>query len=152
MKTMKTSTLVATTVCVALSMAVAGAAQDRLPYLQREGAAAAPAPTLSGCVARGTEAGTYTLSTAKKDATTPPDADQPLTVALTGTDVDLAPHVGHTVTVTGSYAAAMEPTGATGTAGTEKPAPATGDAAKKLRAFTVKSLKMIAPSCADAAK
>jgi hypothetical protein len=147
MKTVKISMVVATTVWVALSGAVV--AQERIPELQRDGAAGGKAVTLSGCVARGGSSGTYTLASNVKIEAAPTDADQPRTVALAGTDVDLAPHLGHIVSLTGSYLAATEPTGPTGTAGTEKPAPA-ADASKPLRTFTVKSLKMVAASCSEA--
>jgi hypothetical protein len=95
-------------------------------------------------VARGGSSGTYTLASNVKVEAAPTDADQPRTVALAGTDVDLAPHLGHIVSLTGSYLAATEPT-----AGTEKPAPA-ADASKPLRTFTVKSLQMVAASCSEA--
>jgi hypothetical protein len=142
MKTVQISMVVATTVCVALSGAVV--AQERIPELQRDGAAGGKAVTLSGCVARGGSSGTYTLASNVKVEAAPTDADQPRTVALAGTDVDLAPHLGHIVSLTGSYLAATEPT-----AGTEKPAPA-ADASKPLRTFTVKSLQMVAASCSEA--
>ena len=148
MKTMKISLVAATAVCLALS-GVVSVAQEKIPELQRDGAAGANTPTLSGCVARGASTGTYTLTSHVKNAAAPTAADQPRTVALTGTDVDLGPHVGHIVSLTGSYLAATEPTGPTGTAGTEKPAPA-ADASKPLRTLTVKSLKMIASSCSEA--
>jgi hypothetical protein len=150
MKTLKISIVAATAVCIALSGVVA-VAQDRIPELQREGAAGANTTTLSGCVARGTSTGTYTLTSLAKKGAASTDADQPRTVALGGTDVDFAPHVGHTVSVTGTYVAAMESTGPTGTGGTEKPAP-TADLTKPLRTLTTKSLKMIADSCSEAAE
>ena len=64
--------------------------------------------------------------------------------------MDLSKHVGHSVTLTGSYAS---PTAAIGTSGTEKPAtpatPAATEDSKKAAAktFTVKSLKMVSPTC-----
>ena len=150
MKTMKISIVAATAVCLALS-GVVSVAQERIPELQREGAAGVNTTTLSGCVARGSSTGTFTLTSLAKNRAASTDAEQPRTVALSGTDVDLAPHVGHTVSVTGSYVAAMEPIGPTGTSGTEKPAPA-ADAPKPLRTLTIKSLKMIADSCSEAAE
>ena len=146
MKTVKISILVA--VCLAFSGVVL-VAQEKIPELQRDGAAGAKSLTLSGCVARGATTGTYTLASNMKQEAAPTDADQPRTVALAGTDVDLGPHLGHIVSLTGSYLAATEATSPTGTAGTEKPAPA-ADASKPLRTFTVKSLKMIAGSCSEA--
>lgn len=147
MKTMKISLVAATAVCLALS-GVVSVAQERIPELQRDGAAGVNTPTLTGCVARGASTGTYTLSNVKNEAA-PTGADQPRTVALTGTDVDLGPHVGHIVSLTGSYLAAMVPAGLTRTAGTEKMA-AAADASKPLRTLNVKSLKMIAGSCSEA--
>jgi len=148
MKTVKISMMVATAVCVAFSGVVL-VAQEKIPELQRDRAAGAKGLTLSGCVARGASSGTYTLANNVKNEAAPTDADQPPTVALAGTDVDLAPHLGHIVSLTGSYVAATEPTGPTGTAGTDKPATA-ADASKPLRTFTVKSLKMVAASCSEA--
>ena len=150
MKTLKISIVAATAVCMALS-GVVSVAQERIPELQREGATGANTTTLSGCVARGTSTGTYTLTSLAKKGAASTDADQPRTVALGGTEVDFAPQVGHTVSVTGTYVAAMESTGPTGTAGTEKPAP-TADLTKPLRTLTIKSLKMIADSCSEAAE
>lgn len=153
MTTKNSAAAIAAVCVVALSVAVSGATQD-IPQVQRDGAAGS-APTLSGCLARGTGTGTYTLTTgARKDAPPPKAGEQPLTVALTGTEVDLAPHVGHTVSLTGSYAAVIGPAGtAVGTTGTAKPAPdaAAVTAEKELRSFTVKTLKMVTASCTDAA-
>ena len=67
-------------------------------------------------------------------------------MTLTGTEVDLSKHVGHSVALTGSYAS---PNAAVGTTGTEKPATpaATEDSKKAAKTFTVKSLKMVSPTC-----
>ena len=142
------STVALVALAATVSAAPAGVSQDRIPDAQRPGAIEAPASTLTGCVARGTATDTYTLAEAKKDATAAPATAAPAElVALAGTDVDLSKHVGHSVTVTGSYTGTD---GATGTSGTEKPAaaPATTEATKKpAKTFTVKSLKMVAPSC-----
>jgi 3-hydroxyisobutyrate dehydrogenase-like beta-hydroxyacid dehydrogenase len=145
------STVALVALATAVSAATAGVSQDRIPDAQRPGAIDAPGITLTGCVARGTATDTYTLAEAKKDATAAPatataTAAPAELVALTGTEVDLSKHVGHSVTVTGSYTGTD---GATGTSGTEKPAaPATTEDTKKAaKTFTVKSLKMVAPSC-----
>ena len=143
------STVALVALATAVSAATAGVSQDRIPDAQRPGAIEAPASTLTGCVARGTATDTYTLAEAKKDATAAPataTAAPAELVALTGTDVDLSKHVGHSVTVTGSYTGTD---GATGTSGTEKPAaPATTEDTKKAaKTFTVKSLKMVSPTC-----
>ena len=79
----------------------------------------------------------------------PPAADTAAPAALvllTGTEVDLSQHVGHSVALTGSYANTPE---TVGTAGTEKPATpaATEDSKKTAKTFTVKSLKMVSPTC-----
>src|SRR5687767_2216994 len=147
------SAAVTTALCVVLSAAAAVAAQD-LPLLQRD-VSGAKGSTVSGCVARGAGTGTYTLATAATKDAGPPAADDPLfTIVLTGMDADLAAHVGHLVSVTGSYSPAIGPAGtALGTSGTAKPAPGTaaGRAAKSVRTFMVKSLKMVAASCSEAA-
>ena len=139
--------------CVVFTAAAAGAAQD-LPLLQRDVSGAKGSP-VSGCVARGAGTGTYTLVTAATKDAGPPAADEPLfTIVLTGLDADLAAHVGHIVSVTGSYSPVIGPAGmALGTSGTAKPAPGTaaGRAAKSVRTFMVKSLTMVAASCSEAA-
>ena len=147
------SAVAAIAMSMAFSAPAAVAAQDKIPELQRQGMADAKSVTLNGCVARGTATDSYTL-TEKKDATAPAatDATTPVPVKLAGTDVDISKHVGHSVSVTGSYADAKVATDTpTGTAGTEKPAAAPtaapeGDT-KAARTFTVKSLKMVASTC-----
>ena len=141
-----------TALCVALGAAVAGAAQD-LPLLQRD-VSGAKGSTVSGCVARDAGTGTYTLATAAKDAGASAADDPLFTTVLTGMDADLAAHVGHIVSVTGSYSPVIGPAGtALGTPGTAKPAPGTvaGRAGKSVRTFMVKTLKMVAASCSEAA-
>lgn len=123
MKTMKISIVAATAVCCLALSGVVSVAQERIPELQRDSAAGANTPTLSGCVARGASTETYTLTSNGKNEAVKTDADQPRIVALTGTDVELGPHVGHVVLLTGSYLGVTDPTGPTGTAGTEEPAP-----------------------------
>jgi hypothetical protein len=154
MKMKNLAAMAATTaVCAALSAGAAAADQDRIPELKRESAPVAP--TLSGCVARGTAAGTYTLTSgARKGGFSFKDREQPRTVVLTALDVDLATHVGHAVSVTGSYTTALEAFGIpVGTSGMVKPAPEVpaGTVVKELRTFAVTSLKMVAPSCSEAA-
>ena len=76
-----------TTLCVVLSAAVAGAAQD-LPLLQRD-VSGAMGSTVSGCVAQAAATGTYTLATAARKDARPSAADEPLfTIVLTGMDAD----------------------------------------------------------------
>jgi hypothetical protein len=109
--------------------------------------------TLTGCVERATETDRYTLREAKEGATTPSDATPRLPVALSSTDVNFSKHVGHSVSVTGSYLVAEI---ATGTAGTEKPVPAPTATpegnGKTARTFSVASLKMLADSCQQSTK
>jgi hypothetical protein len=140
------STVALVALATAVSAAAAGVSQDRIPDAQKPGAPDTPGITLTGCVARGTAADTYTLAEVKKDATAAPATAAPAElIVLTGTDVDMSKHVGHSVAVTGAYANLNVPTG---TAGTEKPA-ATVDTktAAKAKTFTVKSLKMVSPTC-----
>ena len=140
------STVALVAFAAAGSAAAAGVSQDRIPDVQRPTATYAPgitligAPdvTLTGCVARGTVADTYTLAETKKaaapeakEAAAPDAAAAPALVTLKGTDVDISKHVGHQVTVTGSYASPD----------------ATVDKKDTARTFTVKSLKMVAASC-----
>jgi hypothetical protein len=143
------STVALVALATAVSAAAAGVSQDRIPDAQRPGAIDSPGITLTGCVARGTAADTYTLAEVKKDATAAPAAAAAPAelVALTGTDVDMSKHVGHSVAVTGTYASTTS--GPTGTSGTEKPAvpAASVDTKTAAKTFTVKSLKMVSPTC-----
>ena len=144
---------VALVALAAVSAAGAGASQDRIPAVQRPTADAqkpatmdAPGITITGCVARGTTADTFTLAEVKKDAPAADATTPAALVLLTGTEVDLSKHVGHSVALTGAYAST---TATVGTSGTEKPATpaATEDSKKSAKTFTVKSLKMVSPTC-----
>lgn len=145
-RTFSAVTVVAMSMAISAAAAVAG--QDTIPQLERRGMGDVKSVTLSGCVARGTEADSYTLAETKDAAAPASEATPRPPVALSGTDVDMSKHVGHSVAVTGSYAI---PTAAPVPGATDKPAtvPATApdDEKKAPRAFTVKSLKMIASSC-----
>ena len=160
MKTLRISSATITALCVAFT--VSGAAQDRIPDAQREKAADVKAPTLTGCVARGTAADTYTLTStgmatgsAARTESVAKDEMQPRVVSIAATTVDLAPHVGHQVEVTGTYASAAVPTGPAGTTAPAAPGapaqPTVTDKDTLPRAFTVQSLKMVAASCATGA-
>jgi opacity protein-like surface antigen len=111
---MKTScSTVAAAAMLATSMtfaaAAAGPSQDRIPELQPTSANSA---TVTGCVARGTATATYMLTNITKEGqATARDAVQRMTVALSGTDVDLSKHVGHRVSVTGPYTSTERVTG-----------------------------------------
>ena len=98
------------------------------------------ARTYTGCLAAGTEAGTFTLTHASaddhmgKDAmkndAMKNDAMKNDALIVSSKSVDLSKHVGHKETVTGSSAAdKMDAT------------------AKSMSGFTVKSLKMVSTSC-----
>ena len=103
------------------------------------------ARTYTGCLAAGTEAGTFTLTHASADDHMGKDAmkndamkSDPMksdpvkndALIVSSKSVDLSKHVGHKVTVTGSSAAdKMDAT------------------AKSMSGFTVKSLKMVSTSC-----
>ena len=143
------SAIAVITMSMAVSAAATGVNQDRIPAVQRPAATDAKSITLTGCVARGTANDSYTLTEAKQSEAKSTDPAVGATVALAGTEVDLSKHVGHSVAVTGSYAAKAL---TIGTTGTEKPV-ATGAAADAdkptPRTFMVSSLKMVASSCSQ---
>ena len=141
------STVALVALAAMVSVATTGASQDKLPDAQRPAATMDAGTMLTGCVARGTAADTFTLAEAKKGAPVAADASTPAPlVTLAGTEVDLSKHVGHSVTVTGSYAST---TAVVGTSGAEKPAApaAIEDSKKTAKTFTVKSLKMVSATC-----
>jgi hypothetical protein len=113
------------------------------------------AVTLVGCVAQGTSAGGYTLTTRIPQAeATDKDAMKSIQLVLTSTEVDLSQHIGHTVSVTGVHAVHWA-TGTTGTTGGEKLGSegAVKDDDKKTKGtFAVKSLTMVATSCLQRAE
>ena len=98
------STVALVALAAMVSAAAAGASQDK-PDAQKPATMDAPGMTLTGCVARGTAPDTFTLAEVKKGAPVAADASTPAPlVTLTGTEVDLSKHVGHSVTLTGSFA------------------------------------------------
>jgi hypothetical protein len=134
--------------------------QEQIPLLPMAQPIAAQSATVTGCVAHGTAADTYLLTGAVRDLE-PMAAPVPMakegakteTLLLTGSDVDMSKHVGHKVSVTGTdIAAADRPVG---TSGATDAKPGTDSATTNIGAkvpagFTVKSLKMISASCAEA--
>ena len=87
-----TISTVALVALAAVSAAGAGASQDRIPAVQRPTADAqkpatmdAPGITITGCVARGTTADTFTLAEVKKDAPAADATTPAALVLLTGT-------------------------------------------------------------------
>ena len=134
--------------------------QEQIPLLPMPLPIAAQSATVTGCVAHGTAADTYLLTGGVRDvepmAPSVPMAKEGSkleTLLLTGSDVDMSKHVGHKVSVTGmDIAAADRPVGTSGATdakpGTDSAMTKTG--AKVPAGFTVKSLKMISASCAEA--
>ena len=144
---------------VGMTMALVASArvatQERIPLLLRDGWMDPWAVTLVGCVAQGTSAGGYTLTTSiPQPEATDKDAMKSIKFVLTSTEVDLSRHIGHTVSVTGVHAVHWA-TGTTGTTGSEKLVSegAVKDDDKKTKGtFTVKSLTMVATSCSQRAE
>jgi hypothetical protein len=140
---------------MALGAAAPVATQERIPLLQRAGLMDPWAVTLVGCVAQGTSAGGYTLTTSiPQPEATNKDAMKSIRLVLTSTEVDLSRHIGHTVSVTGVQVVHWA-TGTTGTTGGEKVVSegAVKDDDKKTEGtFTVKSLTMVATSCSQRAE
>ena len=143
------SALAVVAMAMTFNAAPGAVAQDKIPELQRDAATLPGNVTLTGCVARGTEPGTYTLTNITKAGDgVAKDAAPSRTVVLSGTDVDLSKHLDHLVAVTGPQAPEVR---AVGTTGAEKPT--IPDARKEedkktIPSFTVTSLKMVAGSCA----
>jgi hypothetical protein len=135
-------------VSIAVNPPVAGATQERIRELSGHGATDGKSTTLTGCVERGSGIGSYTLREATERPTTTSNVTPRLSVAISSTDVNIGKHVGHSVSVMGSYAKAER---ATGAAGTSKPVPppglTTGGDVNTRRSFTVTSLKLLASSC-----
>ena len=130
------------------SATAAGVNQDKIPELQRDGRDALDA-TITGCVARGAAAGTYILTSLPKAGEAAAIDPVRTTVLLSGgADIDLGKHLGHSVSVTGSYAREW----AMAFVAAEKAAPGEagdGGGRKTARTFTAKSLKVVAESCSQ---
>jgi hypothetical protein len=131
------------------------ATQEKIPLLSRDGWMDPWTVTVVGCVAQGTSAGGYTLTTSiPQPEATDKDAMKSIKLVLTSTGVDLSQHVGHTVSVTGVHAAHWV-TGTTGTTGSKQPVSkgaVKDDDKKTTGTFAVKSLKMVATSCSQRAE
>ena len=142
------SALAVAAVSMTFMAAGSAAAQEPIPAAQRISLTPAANVTLTGCVARGAEPGSYTLTNVTRPGTgTSKEAERSATVALSGADVEFSKHLDHMVAVTGSQPLAPRPVGTTGT---EKPAvqEPRKDDDKKIETFTVTSLKMVAETCA----
>jgi hypothetical protein len=137
--------------CVAALAAIAITASAQQPPQPAPQPAPAPAPsatarldkdvTLTGCIKAGAEAGSFELSNIKKgEASTGPSLAKDAKIALApAAGVELAPHVGHTVEVKGTWSAA---------AATSSPTPtAPAGEAKAAKNLTVSSVKMVSATC-----
>jgi hypothetical protein len=153
-QSMKTrySALAVAALAMTFNAAPGGVAQERIPELQRDAPTLPRNVTLTGCVARGTEPGTYTLTNITKAGDgVAKDAAPSRTVILSGTDVDISKHLDHMVAVTGPQALEMRAVGTTGPERLTIPDARKDDGKKTIPSFTVTSLKMVADSCAKPA-
>ena len=120
--------------------------QDTIPEIPKPQPAAAQSMAVTGCVGRGTTAGTYVLTNVTRDSEAQGrNADKSETLLLSGSDIDISRHVGHKVSVTGMPAARGYTIEATGATATESTMAKTG--AKSPARFTVQSLTMISATC-----
>lgn len=105
--------------------------------------------SMTGCVQAGSAPGTYMLTNAQPamgdkaatDTTSAAKADTG-SITLSASDVDLAPHVGHKVTVTGSMMGKMKHDDMS-----KDDKAASGQMAAGGPSMKVKSLTMVAASC-----
>jgi len=107
---------------------------DRFPWVQqknRKGGRAAM--TVTGCLQKGTETSTYMLTNVA--------GGRSYELIGTPSDVNLAPHVGHKIDVTGTAVAANRAAKAEGTKGAAK------KAERGERHLQVQSFRMVAASC-----
>ena len=86
---MKYSIVVVLFVSCAITLALGARAQDTAPKEH----------SMTGCLAKGTEPGTYMLTDLEKG---------PKSVGIVSSSVNLAPHVGHKVELTGTAVPAKE--------------------------------------------
>lgn len=134
--------------CVAAFAAVAIAASAQQPAPQTPPPQPTPAPsasvkldkdvTLTGCVKAGTAPGSFELSNVKKAGDTSMAKDAKIALSPAA-GVDLAAHSGHTVEVTGTWAAAAAAT-------PPSPSAPAGDA-KAGKSLTVSKVKMVSATC-----
>ena len=155
MKTTSCFVLTVAAMVVGLGGAAARGTQDKIPEIPTTQPWIAKSVTVTGCVGRGTTADTYVLTNVMREGEAAvKEASTTETLLLSAADIDISKHVGHQVSVTGMDAATVNR--AIGTTGTTdvKPVPEstmTKTAAKVPAGFTVKSLKMIAATCSEAA-
>ena len=140
-------------ICMTAAMLVAAgtmmAAQDADKAADNMGKMDKKSQSMTGCVQAGSEPGTYMLTNAQPamgekaatDTMSAAKADMG-SITLSASDVDLAPHVGHKVTVTGSMMGKMKH----GEMSKDDKA-AAGETAAAGPSMKVKSLTMVAASC-----
>ena len=140
-------------ICMTAAMLVAAgtmmAAQDADKAADKMGKMDKKSQSMTGCVQAGSAPGTYMLTNAQPamgekaatDTMSAAKADMG-SITLSASDVDLAPHVGHKVTVTGSMMGKMKH----GDMSKDDKAAAGGMAAAG-PSMKVKSLTMVAASC-----
>jgi hypothetical protein len=133
-------TLFVAAIAVALAATPSEASAKRH---QKKGGKAASPHSMTGCLARGSEANTYVLNNTESKG--------PKTAEIISSKVDLAPHVGHKVTLTGTTvstkAAAKAEVKAEGKKATK------GDVKKEMKEeagehhMSVTALTMVSASC-----
>jgi len=140
-------------ICMTAAMLVAAgtmmAAQDADKAADKMGKMDKKSQSMTGCVQAGSAPGTYMLTNAQpamgdKAATDTMSAAKADTgpITLSASDVDLAPHVGHKVTVTGSMMGKMKHDEMS-----KDDKAASGQMAAGGPSMKVKSLTMVAASC-----
>ena len=87
---MKSSIVAAVVVSCALAFAVSAQAQQAAPKEH----------SMTGCLKKGTEAGTYLV--------TDVEGNGPKSIGIVSSEANLAPHVGHKIEVTGTAVPAKE--------------------------------------------
>jgi hypothetical protein len=112
---MKITIIAALVVSCAITLALAGRAQDAAPKEH----------SMTGCLAKGTAPDTYMLTDLEKG---------PKSVGVVSSTVNLAPHVGHKVELTGT---AVPP----------KDAEADAKVPKAPHYMKITGLKMVSPTC-----
>jgi hypothetical protein len=112
---MKYSLVMALLISGAIALALGVRAQDAAPKEH----------SMTGCLAKGTEAGTFMLTDLEKG---------PKSVGIVSSTANLAPHVGHKVELTGTAVPA-------------KDAEADSKVPKAPHYMKITAVKMIAPTC-----
>lgn len=138
--------------CIAFSsVALAGVGQEKIPELRREARKDVDGATFTGCVARDTALDSYKLTNVTTEGSLITEVSTRISVRLSTIDVDLAKHVGHRVSVTGLYS----PPGRATDASLLQPAVNGVEGGngenRALPTLKVKSLTMVADSCAEPA-